>query len=115
MGARVVFNLKQSDDLYLCLYSHWGEGSCLEDLATALDKARPRWDDETYCSRIIISSIIGEEWNQETGYGLWASPELCNDETWIQIDLKEKTVIAIDGEHSFSDFVNYHAKAGANS
>jgi len=112
MGARVVFNFKQSDDLYLCLYSHWGEGSCLEDLATALDKARGRWDDETYCSRIIISSIIGEEWNQETGYGLWASTELCTSETWIQIDLKENTVLAIDGEHSFEDFVSYHMKAG---
>lgn len=111
MGARVVFNIKQSDELYLCLYSHWGEYSALSDCANAIAKARPRWDDDSYCSRIIISQLIGEEWGNETGYGLWASNEPYVDEEWLIIDLTEKTVTGRDGVHTFEQFSQYHSVA----
>jgi len=109
MGARVVFNIKQEDEMYVCLYSHWGEYTALEELANALAKARNRWVDESYCTRIIISQIIGNEWDSETGYGLWASTEPFTDEEWVLIDLKEKTITARDGSHTFDGFVSYHA------
>jgi hypothetical protein len=108
MGARVIFNLKQSDGNYVCLYSHWGENTALEDCARAIAKARPRWGDESYSARMITSHIIGENWSDELNFGLWASNEPCIDEEWLVIDLAGQTVTARDGEHSFEAFVQYH-------
>ena len=114
MGARVVFNIKQNEESYLCLYSHWGEHTALEDTARALDKARPRWDDETYCARIIVSQIIGDEWDSELNFGLWSQNEPFTDEAWVLIDLKENKVTALDGTHSFEEFVKYHSNLVKN-
>lgn len=111
MGARVIFNIKQTDESFICLYSHWGEYTALEDTARALNKARERWDDETYAARIIISQIIGDKWDDELGFGLWVSNEPCTDEMWVLIDLPNQTVTAQDGEHTFEQFVNYHSVA----
>lgn len=111
MGARVIFNIKQEEGKYLCLYSHWGEESALQDTARAVAKARPRWGDDSYCARIIVSQLIATEWDEETGFGLWVSDEPCMDESWVLIDLQEQTVTALDGTHSFEGFVNYHSVA----
>ncbi len=105
MGARVIFNLKQSDGNYVCLYSHWGETTALEDCAHAIAKARPRWGDESYSARIIISHIIGENWAQELGFGIWASNEPCTDEEWLEIDLAGQEVTSREGKYSFDSFV----------
>lgn len=109
MGARVVFNIKQDEENYICLYSHWGEYTALEDAGRAIAKARPRWGDDTYCARIIISQLIGDKWDDEVGFGLWVSNEPCTDEAWIVIDLQEQIVTAMDGTHSFESFASYHA------
>jgi hypothetical protein len=111
MGARVIFNIKQDEGNYICLYSHWGEYTALEDTARAIAKARPRWGDDSYCARIIISQLIGNEWESETGFGLWVSAEPCTDEAWVLIDLQGQTVTAVDGTHTFEGFVNYHSVA----
>jgi hypothetical protein len=111
MGARVVFNIKQNEGEYICLYSHWGEMTALEDAGRAIAKARPRWGDDSYCARIIISQLIGDQWDSETGFGLWVSNEPCMDEAWVLIDLQEQTVTAVDGTHSFEGFTNYHSVA----
>jgi hypothetical protein len=113
MGARVIFNLKQSDGLYISLYSHWGETTCLEDTARAIEKARPRWDDETYCARILISQLVGDEWDSELGFGLWVGNEPSTDEEWVLIDLEKKEVTARDGTHGFEEFVKYHGLINA--
>jgi hypothetical protein len=111
MGARVVFTLIQADGLRLNLYSHWGETERFPNLAHALNASRPRWSDETYAARIIISNLIGPQWDQETGFGLWASKEDgdyggdCPD---ITIDLVNKTVIDETGTHTFDNFISYH-------
>lgn len=111
MGARVIFNIKQSDGLYTCLYSHWGETTATEDLALAIGKARPRWDDESYCARIIISQLVGENWNSELGFGLWASNEPCTDEEWFLIDLPNNTVTGRNGTQDFDTFASVFAVA----
>ena len=111
MGARVIFNLKQADGMYVSLYSHWGETSMYGDLAHAIYQARPRWTDESYCTRIIISNLICPEWASETGFGLWASTEPSHHETSIEVDMVNKTVIDNTGEHDWESFVAYHYKA----
>ena len=111
MGARIVFTIKQANGLRLNLYSHWGETDRFEDLARALHAARPRWNDESYAARIIVSQLIGPQWESETGFGLWADSEegfYGGDSPDITIDLVNKTVSDETGEHSFEEFVNYH-------
>jgi len=108
MGERVVFNFKQADGNYISLYSHWGETSMHEDLAHAIDKARPRWNDETYLARILVSQLIGQDWDSELGYGLWAGTSRYEGETNVEIDLSNKTVTDDSGTHSFDYFANYH-------
>ena len=111
MGARVIFNIKQKEGEFICLYSHWGEETALQDTARAIAKARQRWTDETYSARIIVSQIIGNEWDSETGFGLWVSSTPCIDEEFVIIDLLGQTVTARDGVHSFEGFINYHSLA----
>lgn len=112
MGARIVFTIKQADGLRLNLYSHWGETERFVNLAHALNAAKPRWSDESYAARIIVSNLIGPQWDQETGFGLWASSEdgfYGGDSPDITIDLVTKTVTDETGTHSFEGFINYHS------
>jgi hypothetical protein len=86
MGARCTFVFKQSEDLAVALYSHWGEDSMYQDLAQALQHARPRWQDSSYGARMMISYLIKDSILDETGFGLYA----VNGENY---DLGEQTVV----------------------
>jgi len=112
MGDRIVYTLKQSDTYAVYLYSHWGGSERYQSLAYALEKARARWSDETYAARIIVSNLIGPEWDSETGYGLWAgngSGDMYGgDYPDIVIDLLKQTVEDETGTHSFEEFIKYH-------
>lgn len=110
MGARINFIFKQDESGHnVTLYSHWGEDTWREDLARALDTAKPRWSrvsDPSYAIRIVVSQLIGESWNGETGYGLFVSKD--EDREWLDtsvlIDFVNKTVAG----KSFDNFINYH-------
>jgi len=39
-------------------------------LADAIIAANPRWHDQSYATRIAISTMIGDEWDQEYGWGI---------------------------------------------
>lgn len=111
MGDRIVFSIKQDKDLSLNLYSHWGGYDRFIDLARALEAARPRWNDTGYGARIIVSQLIGDQWNSETGFGLWASSEggdFGGDHPDITIDLVNNTVSDETGTHTFEQFIAYH-------
>ncbi|NCW94744.1 MAG: hypothetical protein EBW79_07175, partial [Actinobacteria bacterium] len=67
MGDRIVYTIKQDKNLSVNLYSHWGGHDRFEALANALRAAEPRWNDTSYATRIIVSQLIGDQWNEETG------------------------------------------------
>jgi hypothetical protein len=112
MGDRIVYTIKQSDGLSLNLYSHWGGYDRFMVAADALNHARPRWNDESYCARILVSRIIGQDWNEETGFGLWAGNGegmiYAGDHQDIIIDMSDKTVTDESGTHDWDKFINYH-------
>ncbi len=73
MGARTNFVIRTtknpSEDIVL--YSHWGGDSSERDFAQAISKAMARWGDDSYFTRIIVSQLINEQWDSETGFGLY--------------------------------------------
>jgi len=112
MGDRIVYSIKQDKELSVNLYCHWGGYDRFVDLARALRAAEPRWNDGSYATRIIISQLIGDQWNQELGFGIWASSSdgaYGGDHPDITINLINKTVEDETGTHDFEDFINYHS------
>jgi hypothetical protein len=113
VGDRIVYTIKQDKDLSVNLYSHWGGYDRFVTLAKALKAAEPRWQDTSYAARIIVSQLIGTDWADETGFGLWASNgdgmDYGGDHPDITIDLVNKTVEDETGTHSFNSFIEYHS------
>ena len=98
MGARVVFQIDSGAGNSICLYSHWGALSAREDVERALVKAMPRIEveDYEYATRIIVSSLIGNDWDSDLGYGLYVGPDTSGEELYI-IDLVWKNVTLPEG------------------
>ena len=98
MGARINFVFKDSEQgPMVVLYSHWGQDSWDTDLAEALQHSRPRWNDSSYATRMIISYLIQHSILDETGFGIYA---IANDgydlgEQTILIDFTTKTITDI--------------------
>ncbi len=72
MGARINFVFDDGSDAVTVLYSHYGEYSWQEDLAAALDHAKPRQGDYSYFTRMIISHLMQDAILAETGFGIFA-------------------------------------------
>jgi len=112
MGARCTFVFKQSEDLAVALYSHWGEDSMYMDLALALQHAAVRKGDDEYYTRMAVSHLLKDSILDETGFGLYA----CNPNTAlvymdhpILIDLTNNTISHDDVNHKDIDsFINYN-------
>ena len=105
MGARTNFEMKDAKGS-VWLYSHWGGDTKFADLANALEKARPRWHDVPYAMRIVVSQLIGDTWDSETGFGL--SSYFCSEEQYTPVCVDfENGVVIINGEsQSFDDYVS---------
>jgi hypothetical protein len=86
MGDRANFAFKQSNGNTIVLYGHWAGHGMLENLAAAVEKARPRWSDEGYATRIAISRLVGAEWTSETGWGIYSNVIMDNEHKIPLID-----------------------------
>lgn len=86
MGERVMFGFQDRQNNIIFLYSHWGGGTHVEDLAIAIEKAENRHDDDGYATRIAISSLVGSNWDQEFGFGLYSNGDIDTEyETQIVV------------------------------
>jgi hypothetical protein len=95
MGARINFVFKDSESgPAIVLYSHWGQDSWQSDLAEALSHARPRLQDSSYGTRMIISYLIQHNILDETGFGIYAIEANNYDlgEQTVIVDFTNKTV-----------------------
>jgi hypothetical protein len=63
----------------------------LANLAEAVFKARPRWNDPSYATRITISNMIADQWNMETGWGLHVNEIGDNEHKVAIIDFQQQT------------------------
>lgn len=111
MGSRTTWKIVTSDSgAVTWLYSHWGGESKFEDTQNALVAAMPRWTDNSYGTRIFISNIVRENWNDTLGFGLTAT--LANAESPFEesyfnavIDFTKQRVTLGSREWSFEDFI----------
>lgn len=91
MGDRANFGFRDSKENTIFLYGHWAGHRMLEQLANAVKAAEPRWQDESYATRIAVSNLIGDQWASETGWGLSINHILDNEHKVPVIDWKNKT------------------------
>lgn len=94
MRQNVKMTYSEGAPVYL--YSHWDgdEDVNRSPLAQKLRKAlarKERWDDESYLARIIISEVIKEDIDGETGYGIQPYP-IDQEFPDIEVNLVKKTV-----------------------
>jgi hypothetical protein len=63
----------------------------LARLAEAVFKARPRWNDPSYATRITISQMVADDWNSETGWGLHVNEIGDNEHKIAIVDFNQQT------------------------
>ena len=118
MGARINFVFKDvEDEAHVVLYSHWGETEWQRDLAMALEHAKPRWSDDSYATRMMISYLIQDSVLEETGFGIYAvnGPNYELGDSTIIIDLLHKTVqeLGTSAKVNWNSFVQAYLPVAA--
>jgi len=91
MGDRANFGFVQPNGNTIVLYGHWAGHNMLAQLAEAVFKARPRWSDPSYATRITISQMINNDWNSETGWGLYVNEIGDNEHKIAIVDFNQQT------------------------
>jgi hypothetical protein len=86
MGDRMVvgFQAKSADPI-IYIYSQWGGEAQKEILVNALQKSESRWTDADYATRICISQIVGDSWNDTLGFGISVNNFCSPDYDTIQV------------------------------
>ena len=86
MGDRMVvgFQAKSADPI-IYIYSQWGGEAQKEILVNALQKSESRWTDADYATRICISQIVGDSWNDTLGFGISVNTFCSPDYDTIQV------------------------------
>jgi len=109
MGSRTVWKFKTGEDTAIHLYSHWGGSDKLRTTAEAIASSEARWGDNTYATRIMISTIIGHDWQHETGFGIWAGSLLEDyfEESYDNVTIDAEKMLIEYGafQLSFTDFL----------
>ena len=80
----VGFQAKSADPI-IYIYSQWGGESQKEILVNALQKSESRWTDSDYATRICISQIVGDSWNDTLGHGISVNTFCSPDYDTIQV------------------------------
>jgi hypothetical protein len=92
MGNRANFGFTDGQDI-LYLYGHWaGEPGMKERFAGALRKAEPRWSDHGYATRIATSHLIGDDADQELGWGFYINRLHDNENPVLVVDWSAQKV-----------------------
>lgn len=124
MGDRANFGIRQADGNTIFVYGHWAGEGMLARFANAISRAENagRIGDDSYATRIIISDLIGESWNQDYSWGITINTLADNEHKVPVYDLTTDTVSLFDFdwksggltdkivEFSREDFVSKYSK-----
>ena len=101
MGARINYIFKNSlTQPSVVLYSHWGETEWQRDLAMALEHSKPRWINDSYATRMMISYLIQDCVLEETGFGIYAmqGPDYEVFDFTVVVDFVNKTIYELGSD-----------------
>lgn len=100
MGDRANFGIRQADGNTIFVYGHWAGQNMLAKFAKAIDRVvdAGRLNDTAYATRIIISDLIGEDWNQDMRWGITVNTLADNEHKVPVYDLTSDTVALYDVE-----------------
>jgi hypothetical protein len=117
MGDRANFGFRDRKGDTVYLYGHWAGHNMLENLSNAVGAARPRWNDESYATRIAISHMIGDDWASETGWGISVNQLADNEHKVPVIDWSNKTFTLMEEDLqtvvfslTLDEFVNKYSR-----
>ena len=124
MGDRANFGIRQADGNTIFVYGHWAGQNMLARFAKAIDRVvdAGRMGDDAYATRIIISDLIGEDWNQDMRWGITINTLADNEHKIPVFDLANDTVTLYNAdfrtvtltdkivEFSREDFVRKYSK-----
>ena len=103
MGARINYVFDDGTESLTVLYSHYGEYNWQDDLAGALEHAKPRHRDYSYFTRMIISYLIQDAILAPTGFGIHgiARSEISDlFDKVVVLDLVHDLVTDLDNNNS---------------
>ena len=114
MGARINYVFKDEDPHpSVVLYSHWGETVWQRDLAMALQHSKPRWADNAYGTRMMISYLMQDSVLEETGFGIYAvnGPNYDLGEFTVVVDMTNQTIYEVGSnvKAKWVDFVQAYS------
>jgi hypothetical protein len=127
MGDRANIIVKDGSKNPIFLYTHWAGSELPATLQEGLKRGRPRWDDDSYLTRILFCEMIQDDVLGETGYGISTSmPD--NEHNYLIVDVPAQKVIVakydyradrskpLDSEHlaeySFEDYCALNLEDG---
>ena len=93
MGARAQVKIEEHGAA-VYLYTHWGAGSIVETVKTALRK-KWRWTDSEYLARIIFCQMVKGYEDEETGFGI-GTEEHGDIEILVTVNIPNQTVTVKD-------------------
>ena len=108
MGDRAMAEIKtEGGSLYV--YTHWGGNELPRKAEAAIARAKPRWDDLPYATRIIVDQLTIEGRDEETGFGLMLAPSAEDgynaDHPSVIIDLLSQSLeVKRDGQNTSKPF-----------
>jgi hypothetical protein len=98
MGDRGNIVMKYEGGQEIWFYAHWSGSDMAAILASALERGRGRWNDDSYLSRIIFCELIEDDVNGTTGFGI--SPHMCDNEHVILVVDCQAQKVSLRGEKS---------------
>lgn len=111
-NAEIVVLFSSDSKGKVCLYQHWDGDTLGKTLSEALDRGRSRWNDESYLTRIIFSTMLMDSGTLAdlTGFGI--APYTTNQYYTWTVDTEKQTVTDPEGKtSSFEDFAKTHVNA----
>ena len=106
--------VRGAQEIYL--YSHWNGSELPKLVANALIKAKGRWSDETYCARIIVTSVVHQcdACEQETSWGL--APYFMDSEynSDVVVFLTKQMIKLGEITLSYEDYIKTQGVVNAN-
>lgn len=104
MGDRFSFGIADESGDVLYLYSHWGGATWDSDLKNAIYKAGMRSNAPDYANRILLSQLIGKNWDSDGGFGISINNVPDTEYPFVPIvDFKRSTITFYEFNNELGD------------